>query len=244
MAFWSKTSKDDKKTDAKAELGQPRTTKAPTDPSPLTAPAPQPAVGARRDSAAVSDASHAGGRDVVPRNEPILTNASAGPNAADAKRRAARSARQFISLGKIVSVLMRHSQFRQHTLADVEGLVVPAVLHDQFLIAEAQSKESELTAPVAVALWASVSAEIDHRLCQDLDQPFRLAANEWKSGDIAWLVALAGDARVINPLLKQLQETTLKGRPLKMRGKGKDGKAVVGTFTPNVSQATLAKPQQ
>ena len=52
-----------------------------------------------------------------------------------------------------------------------------------------------------------------------------------KSGEIAWLVALAGHPRAITPLLKKFQETTLKGQPLKMRAKGKDGKTVVTTFS-------------
>ena len=53
----------------------------------------------------------------------------------------------------------------------------------------------------------------------------------WKSGEIAWLIVLAGTPQAIAPMLKKFQETTLKGQSLKMRAKGKDGKMIVTTFT-------------
>ena len=156
--------------------------------------------------------------------------------AEEAKKRAAVSKHLLLSFGEIVSVLMRSPQFRDMPLAEVEALVVPAVMSGQFLVAEAQSKSKGFVTPVATAMWATVSAEVDQRLAQDLDKPFRLQPDEWRSGDIAWLITIAGDGRIISPMLKQLQETTLKGQPLKMRVKGKDGKVTVGTFAPNAAQ--------
>lgn len=161
-------------------------------------------------------------------------------SAVEARARAGASKRQLMSLGEIVSVLMRSPEFRTLALAEVAALVVPAVRTGQFLVAEAQSKVNGFVTPVAMALWATVSEGVDRRLSDNLDQPFRLAANEWKSGQIAWLIALVGDRRGINPLLNQLQKTTLKGRPIKMRAKGKDGKTVVGTFAANKSPLTPA----
>ena len=162
------------------------------------------------------------------------------PSGQDAQLRAAASKRMLLSFGEIVSVFMRSPQFRTLPLTEVQALVVPAVVTGQFLIAEAQSKDKGFVTPVATALWASVSQEVDRRLSENLDQPFRLAPNEWKSGGIAWVIALAGDARVITPMLKQLQDTTLKGQPLKMRVKGKDGKTTVGMFSPTKDQSVPA----
>lgn len=171
---------------------------------------------------------------------PAAGNATAAApalSADEAQKRAAVSKHLLLSFGEIVSVLMRSPQFRNMPLSEVEALVVPAVMSGQFLVAEAQSKSKGFVTPVAIALWASVSAEVDQRLAQDLDKPFRLQPNEWRSGDVAWLITLAGDGRIISPMLKQLQETTLKGKPLKMRVKGKDGKVTVGTFAPNAAPA-------
>jgi cytolysin-activating lysine-acyltransferase len=164
-------------------------------------------------------------------------------DAEEAKKRAAVSKHLLLSFGEIVSVLMRSPQFRGMPLAEVEALVVPAVMSGQFLVAEAQSKSKGFVTPVAIALWATVSGEVDQRLAMDLDKPFRLQPNEWRSGEIAWLITIAGDGRIISPMLKQLQETTLKGKPLKMRVKGKDGKVTVGTFAPNAPpQETSTTP--
>ena len=149
----------------------------------------------------------------------------------EAQKRAAASKHLLMSFGEIVSVLMRSPQFKSLPLGEIEALVVPAVTTGQFLVAEAQSKANGFVTPIGIALWATVSEEVDRRLSTNLDQPFRLAPNEWKSGGIPWLVALAGDHRMINPMMKQLQETRLKGQPLKMRAKGQDGKPAIGTFS-------------
>ena len=143
----------------------------------------------------------------------------------------AASARLLFRLGEVMSVLMRAPQFRALPLSEVQSLVVPPLSLGQFLIAEARSKSQGYVTPVATALWAKVSNEVDRKLSEELDQPIRLAPDDWKSGDNAWLIVLAGNAQAIGPLLKKFQETSLKGQPLKMRAKGKDGKTVVRTFT-------------
>lgn len=192
-------------------------------PAPAAAPAPV---------AAAAPAAPAPAAAAAPAEPPL--------DAEEAKKRAAVSKHLLLSFGEIVSVLMRSPQFRGMPLQEVEALVVPAVMSGQFLVAEAQSKSKGFVTPVAIALWATVSPEVDVRLGQDLEKPFRLAPNEWRSGDIAWLITIAGDGRIISPMLKQLQETTLKGKPLKMRVKGKDGKVTVGTFAPSAAEAATA----
>jgi hemolysin-activating ACP:hemolysin acyltransferase len=136
------------------------------------------------------------------------------------------------ALGGIVSVLMRTKQFRSLTLGDLEALVVPALLSNQFAIASTSANANGLVSPAAIALWAQVSTEVDQRLSKNLDQRFQLAPNEWRSGDIPWLVATAGDPRGVDVILKQLQENRLKGKSFKMRGKRQDGKEVVGNLAP------------
>ena len=83
--------------------------------------------------------------------------------------------------------------------------------------------------PVGVALWASVSTAVDARL-SDLSVPVRLQPDEWRSGDIPWLVELVADTPTQQALLKHLGETVFKGRGIKMRVRGADGKMQIGTF--------------
>jgi hemolysin-activating ACP:hemolysin acyltransferase len=147
------------------------------------------------------------------------------------QQRAAASKQQMASFGEIVSIFMRNPQFRALSLGELETLVVPAVVANQFVIAEAQSKQNGFIAPIGAALWASVSTEVDQRLSTNLDQPIKLAPNEWKSGDIPWLVTVVGDSRMVNPMLQRLCKTALKGLPLKVRVKDKNGRDAVGTFS-------------
>jgi hemolysin-activating ACP:hemolysin acyltransferase len=132
-----------------------------------------------------------------------------------------------LAVGQIVAVLMQSPQHKHYSLADLEWLVLPAVRSGQFRIAQAQ--QSGAAAPVGVALWATVSAEVDRRL-SDLSVPGRLRPDEWRSGDIPWLMELVCDARVQPALLKDVGETGFKGRPIKMRVRAADGKTQIGTF--------------
>lgn len=165
------------------------------------------------------------------------TKTQAAPQAAkqlssdQVQKQGAASARLLFRLGEVMSVLMRAPQFRTLPLSEVQSLVVPPLSLGQFLIAEARSQSQGYVTPVATALWAKVSNEVDRKLSEGLEGPIRLAPQDWKSGDNAWLIVLAGNAQAIAPMLKKFQETTLKGRPLKMRAKNKDGKTVVRTFT-------------
>jgi cytolysin-activating lysine-acyltransferase len=156
--------------------------------------------------------------------------APSAPQGADEQQ--AASTRLLFRLGEIVSVMMRAPQFRAVPLGEIQALVLPPLMSGQYLVAEARSKSRGFIAPVAVALWAKVSKEVDKRLSESLDKPIKLTPDEWKSGDIAWLIVLAGNAQAIAPMLKKFQETTLKGQPLKMRSRAKDGKTMVSTFQP------------
>jgi hemolysin-activating ACP:hemolysin acyltransferase len=134
-----------------------------------------------------------------------------------------------LALGQIVSVLMRSPQHKHYSLADLEWLVWPAVASGQFRIVQAQQAAGTAAAPVGVALWATVSADADKKL-SDLTEPARLRPNEWRSGNFPWLMELVCDARVQQALLKDLGETTFKGRAIKMRVRDADGKMQVGTL--------------
>ena len=157
--------------------------------------------------------------------------------------RDARQARFAQIFAQIIAVLMRDPKFRNLRLADLEWLVLPPVMAGQWRLAQAKPEQrganSETTlsnnsmlVPVAVALWASVSPAIDKRLSEDLDKPLLLRPNEWASGDILWLVAVAGDQRAVPTFLRQLRENEFKTRSVKLRSRGTDGKVVVTNLSP------------
>ena len=138
---------------------------------------------------------------------------------------------------------MRDANFRNMRLADLEWLVLPPVMAGQFRLAQvpmpqgrakgqeagkspqvANAQEGGVLVPVAVALWARVSPEIDKGLSESLDKQVRLRPNQWASGDKVWLMAVAGDQRAVPKFLKQLAETEFKGQHVKMRLRGPDDK--------------------
>ena len=77
----------------------------------------------------------------------------------------------------------------------------------------AKPQRGGVAVPVAVALWARVSPQVDKALSENLDKQVRLRPNEWTSGDNVWLMAMAGHPRAVRPFLKQLTETRVQGPP-------------------------------
>lgn len=151
----------------------------------------------------------------------------------------ARQAHFARSFSNIVAVMMRDPGFRNLRLADLEWLVLPAIMAGQWRMAQSPSPQvrpkdgpqkddtSTMLVPTAVALWARVSPAIDERLTKGLDKPMVLRPNEWVSGDRLWLVATAGDPRVVPGFLKQLHETVFAGKTVKLRSQAKSGPAIV-----------------
>lgn len=164
---------------------------------------------------------------------PVAKVNGAAPKLTDEQIQAglARAHQVHASLGGIVSVMMRSPRYQSVTLGYLQALVSPAIGTGQFAIANAHDKERGLAAPVALVLWASVSPEVDARLSALGDKPMVLPMQDWRSGDIPWLMALVGDQRVAQPLLTNLQDKTLKGRALKARIK-ENGAVVVRTVAP------------
>ena len=145
----------------------------------------------------------------------------------ESKKRLVAAKQMAAAFGEIVTLLMRSPADKHHSLGDLEWLVVPAVARGHYALAEAQSKETGAMSPVGAVLWAFVSEDVDKRLT-DLTAPLRLKPNEWRSGDIPWIVMAAGDMRVLGGLIQQLTKTVFKDRAPKMRARGADGKVTVG----------------
>ena len=113
---------------------------------------------------------------------------------------------------------MRSVHYKHYSLRDLEWLVVPAIATGQCAVMQTKVKGRQV--PVAVALWASVSAEVDKRLSENITTPIRLRPDEWTSGDILWLIDGVGDPQGVQLLLKQLQEAAFKTQPVKARPLG------------------------
>jgi cytolysin-activating lysine-acyltransferase len=77
-------------------------------------------------------------------------------------------------LGEIVWLMSQSAEFKQYLIADLEWLVMPAILLRQFRLFYHEGK------PVAVVLYARVSEEVERRL--DSGAP-TLRPQDWRSGE-------------------------------------------------------------
>ena len=120
------------------------------------------------------------------------------------------------SIGQIALVLSRSPAHRQYPFADMEWLVVPAVVNGQFYVVESVDTKTGFRRPVAVATWALVSDEVDARLANDLSNRIRLRPDEWKSGSHPWLVDLVGSPEGVKHAIRWLRTEKFKDGGLKV----------------------------
>lgn len=136
-----------------------------------------------------------------------------------------RDLRFAAAFAKIVSLMM-HSPAHDHLhLADLNWLLVPPMLAEQFAIVEAMREGAVLPSPYAAALWATVSPDLDDRLSADKDWSVRLTAEEWQSGDILWFIEAVGHPEVLPAFLEELAASNFPGQYPKMRVIDKRGVA-------------------
>lgn len=129
------------------------------------------------------------------------------------------------TFAKIVTLLMHSPAHSKLPIGDLNWLIVPPVFANQFALLEGVVEgRGPLPSPISVALWAYVSPEVDARLTREADKPLRLAPEEWKSGDILWLIDVIGDPRVTPHFLEELSETVFREQKPKVRIVGADGR--------------------
>lgn len=227
MAFWSKKNEEPEKPKQFSNL-PPTAAQLPDAAPPATAEPPSTPPPA------------ADSPSVAPQMAPAAAQAAAAPAQPTAQQRTPEQQQAIAALRekaqKIATFLKAQPQFQAAPQGQVETLVGLAVPRGQYLLAEATNKETGQSQPVGTVLWAMVSPEVDQRLSADPEQPMQLAAADWKSGDIPWVIAMAGDKSVMQPMLQRLGANELSGRSIKMRmkdGEGKTRNAVINPAQPS-----------
>ncbi len=152
------------------------------------------------------------------------TNNSKLPPAIAAKFKAA-------AFAEIVSVLMRSQVHKRMTLDELQTLILPAVVAQQYIVAKAKAEGDEDSAgvPVGVVFWASVNAEVDRRLSDTSQVDVRLSAGEWTSGEHLWVIEVIGAPNAATAMIEELKQSKFRGRTFKARVL-RDGKPAVQEF--------------
>ena len=141
------------------------------------------------------------------------------------------------SFGEIV-VLMAHTPaLAERPLKDLDWLVAPPIALGQYLVIRSEVKKN-VVAPVAAALWAFVSEEVDQRLSAQKEGLMRLEFKEWRSGKIPWVIEVLGERRAVSNLLGRLATTVFKDRPAKMRVVDNKGVTRIGLLKPAAVKPT------
>jgi cytolysin-activating lysine-acyltransferase len=86
-------------------------------------------------------------------------------------------------LGEMTWLLTQSPLHRGLSIGDLEWLVMPALLHEQFYMFRDGDR------PVGLALWAKCTPEVVKKLDGGMIEPEnRLSLDEWTNGDQIWLV--------------------------------------------------------
>ena len=120
------------------------------------------------------------------------------------------------SFGKVVMAMMGLPRYRHQTLNDLQHLVLDPLIRDRIAIAFPSDKEAgPLTDIAGLAIWASVSEEVDAKLRDQIKGgawPVRLKADEWNSGDINWLIdVIAPDQKTCVSVLGNFKQVVKDG---------------------------------
>ena len=143
---------------------------------------------------------------------------------------AAASTLMWASIGEIAVIYSRSPALSHHSLADMEWQILPAVLNDQFYVVKAANDLTGLRAPIAAATWAFVSPDVDARLSSDFSHRTRLRPNEWKCGEIGWIVDWAGDPPGVAAAIAWLKAGPFKDRSAKIVVRELSGLAHISTL--------------
>ena len=126
------------------------------------------------------------------------------------------------SFGKVAMSMMMLPRYRHQTLGDLQHLLLDPLIRDRVAIAQRSGEGLQAQDIAGVAIWASVSEEVDARIREQIGSgtwPVRLKSEDWNSGTINWLIdVIAPDSRatasVIANFRQVVKEGALKLHPL------------------------------
>ncbi len=111
------------------------------------------------------------------------------------------------ALGRAVLLLMSQPAYRHLFLADLEWMLLPPILLNQYRLFSTGGRI------MAFAAWATLSEAVEARINAPNQ---RLSPAEWKSGDNLWLIHLVAPFGHGEAVLKELRETVFAGKSFKM----------------------------
>lgn len=113
-------------------------------------------------------------------------------------------------LGEMTWLLNQSPLHRGFSIGDLEWLVMPALIHQQFYLFRDEDR------PVGLAMWAKCSAQAAAKLERGMIEPDnRLTLEDWNSGGEVWLVDLVAPFATAENRQREVMIADLVSKPLK-----------------------------
>lgn len=153
----------------------------------------------------------------TPPDMSMSTQISSAPQPSPEQIGAMRTKATAAAFGEVLGALMRSERHRSMRLDDIDKHIIPAIALSQFAVANVPvpNRPGE-TAPVGLVMWAFVSPEVDERLSKAASFPVPIARNEWRTGDIPWIIDAAGPPELVQRLVAEVSMRAFGGKPPKM----------------------------
>ncbi|MEM7778445.1 MAG: toxin-activating lysine-acyltransferase [Pseudomonadota bacterium] len=120
------------------------------------------------------------------------------------------------TVGKVALALMSTPRYRHLAIADLNHLILDPLLRDRIaMAAPAKNDTPDESALAGIAIWASVSEEVDAKIREQIKAgtfPVRLKPEDWTSGDINWLFdVIAPTKRMTTSVIANLRQVIKQG---------------------------------
>lgn len=119
------------------------------------------------------------------------------------------------TFGKVVMAMMALPRYRHQTLGDLQHLVLEPLIRDRVAVAERDKAKDPLADLAGVAIWASVSDEVEARIKEQIKAgtfPVRLKSEDWTSGGNNWLLdVIAPDQRTTASVIANFKQVVKEG---------------------------------
>lgn len=154
------------------------------------------------------------------------------------------------SFGKIAMAMMGLPRYRHQSIADLQHLVLEPLIRDRVAIAQPAGQDKSALAEVTgMAIWASVSEEVDAKIREQIKGgvwPVRMKPEDWNSGEINWLFdVIAPDQKTTSSVIRNFQQVVKEGNlrlhPIIARLVDKDTLEQMGAAKPAGSPAETEK---
>lgn len=119
------------------------------------------------------------------------------------------------TFGKVALAMVATPRYRHLSIGDLSHLVLDPLVRDRIAIAQPAKPGPEDGGLAGIAIWASVSDEVDAKIREQIKAgifPLRLQAADWNSGKINWLIdVIAPTARAATAVLSNFKQVIKEG---------------------------------